>query len=75
MNNDNKNDVVDIICIIIIIISAVTIAFSIVNSMIFMFKNPDMTSMRLLIENPKPVIIGVVAVIIAKIVGKIFCRK
>lgn len=58
-----KNNVKTIIGMVLIILSVVAIIGSMIWSLIFNIMNPDMTELRLFIENPYPTIIVIISLI------------
>ena len=58
-----KNNIKTIIGIVLIILSVVAIIGSMMWSFIFNLMNPDMTKLRLFIENPYPTIIAIIFLI------------
>lgn len=66
-----KNKIKTIISAALIIIAFIACVASAIWALVFKFMNPDMTEMRLLIENPYPTIICIVS-IVALMVGKFF---
>lgn len=59
MNNNIKTT----IGMILILIAFIAMIVAAIWSMIFNFQNPDMTDLRLVIENPGPTIIAIVSLI------------
>ena len=59
MNNNIKTT----IGMILILIAFIALIIAAIWSMIFNFQNPDMTDLRLVIENPGPTIIAIVSLI------------
>lgn len=64
-----KNNTKTIIGASIIILAFVAIIASAIWALIFYFMNPDMTELRLFIENPYPSIISIVSLVVI-LVGK-----
>lgn len=66
MSNNTKS----LIGIILIILSSIALIVAVIWSIAFKLINPDMTDLRLIIENPYPTIIGCAAVV-GWIVGRV----
>lgn len=65
----NKNNIKTIIGIALVIIAVIAIIGALIWSLVFNMMNPDMTELRLFIENPYPTIIVIVSLIIF-VIGK-----
>jgi hypothetical protein len=57
-----NNNIKTIIGIILIIVAFVAIIVSAIWALVFHFMNPDMTELRLFLENPYPTIIAIISV-------------
>lgn len=62
-----NNNMKTIICAILIIISLIAVITSTIWALVFQFMNPDMTELRLFLENPYPTIITLASVVIVMI--------
>ena len=56
-----KNNIKTIICITLVIIACVALVVSAIWAIVFNLMNPDMTELRLFIENPYPTIIAIIS--------------
>ena len=57
-----NNNIKTIVCVALIIIAFIAIVVSAIWALVFQFMNPDMTELRLFLENPYPTIICIVSV-------------
>ena len=65
MNYNTKT----ILGLIFILIAFITLIIAAIWSIVFQFQNPDMTELRLLIENPYPTVVAIIS-LIGFMVGK-----
>lgn len=66
-----KNNIKTTIGAILIITSIVAVIVSAIWSAVFQIMNPDMTNMRILIENPYPTIIAIISLAVFLFSGKL----
>ena len=59
-----KNNIKTIIGAILAIVAFIAILVAAIWALVFKFMNPDMTEMRLFLENPQPTIIAIASVIV-----------
>jgi hypothetical protein len=69
-----KNNIKTFIGTALMVISALAVIASVIWSLIFNLMNPDMTELRLFIENPYPTYIMVASIIIFLVAGKLIER-
>ena len=59
-----NNNIKTIIGAILVIVAFIAILVAAIWALVFKFMNPDMTEMRLFLENPQPTIIAIASVIV-----------